>query len=164
VFELLDKDGGGSIDAGEIHAVMKDLDIDVTRSEIENVLKELDSDGNGEIDFDEFLYAMSQSEKFIDIMAGKDKHYIFGDGGAKKISEQFNIPFLGEIPLNSGIMSGSDLGKPIMISSPDSPSAEAFRVSAKNIAAQCSILAAKLQQEMASEENTESAPEASTSN
>ena len=91
-----------------------------------------------------------------------DKHYIFGDGGAKKISEQFNIPFLGEIPLNSGIMSGSDLGKPIMISNPDSPSAEAFRVSAKNIAAQCSILAAKLQQEMASEENSESAPEAST--
>ena len=41
-------------------------------------------------------------------------------------------------------MSGSDLGKPIMITNPDSPSAEAFRVAAKNIAAQCSILAAKL--------------------
>jgi len=85
----------------------------------------------------------------------KDKHYIFGDGGAKKISEQFNLPFLGEIPLNSGIMSGSDLGKPIMITSPDSPSAQAFRNAAKNIAAQCSILAAKLQEEMANEEKTE---------
>ena len=94
-----------------------------------------------------------------------EKHYIFGDGGAKKISEEFNMPFLGEIPLNSGIMSGSDLGKPIMITSPDSPSAEAFRKSAKNIAAQCSILAAKLQQEMESESSgEESAPEASTSN
>lgn len=80
-----------------------------------------------------------------------DKHYIFGDGGAKKISEQFKMPFLGEIPLNSGIMSGSDLGKPIMITNPDSPSADAFRASAKNIAAQCSILAAKLQKEMESE-------------
>ena len=39
-----------------------------------------------------------------------DKHYIFGEGGAKKISEQFDMPFLGEIPLNAGIMSGSDLG------------------------------------------------------
>ena len=93
-----------------------------------------------------------------------EKHYIFGDGGAKKISEQFNMPFLGEIPLNSGIMSGSDLGKPIMITNPDSPSAKAFRTSAKNIAAQCSILAAKLQQEMESEKSgEESAPEASTS-
>ena len=74
-----------------------------------------------------------------------EKHYIFGDKEApKKISEQFNMPFLGEIPLNSGIMSGSDLGKPIMITNSDSPSADAFRAAAKNIAAQCSILAAKL--------------------
>lgn len=90
-----------------------------------------------------------------------DKHYIFGEGGAKKISEQFNTPFLGEIPLNSGIMSGSDLGKPIMITDPDSPSADAFRKSAKNIAARCSILAAKLQEEMASE-STDEKPSEST--
>ena len=80
-----------------------------------------------------------------------EKHYHFGQGGAMKISEQFNMPFLGEIPLHSGIMSGSDSGKPIMITDPDSPSANAFRKSAKNIAAQCSILAAKLQEEMKSE-------------
>jgi len=97
-----------------------------------------------------------------------NKHYIFGTGGAKKISEDFNTPFLGEIPLNSGIMSGSDLGKPIMITDPDSPSAIAFRTSAKNIAAQCSILAAKLQEEMASgssdtESSGESTPEPNTS-
>ena len=92
-----------------------------------------------------------------------DKHYIFGEGGAKKISEQFNMPFLGEIPLNAGIMAGSDLGKPIMITNPDSPSAVAFRKSAKNIAAQCSILAAKLRDEMESESTGEEpAPEAST--
>jgi len=78
-----------------------------------------------------------------------ERHHVFGSGGAKKISEQFSIPFLGEIPLNSGIMSGSDLGKPVMIASPDSPSADAFRTAAKNIAAQCSILAAKLQEEAA---------------
>jgi ATP-binding protein involved in chromosome partitioning len=80
-----------------------------------------------------------------------DKHYIFGQGGAKKISEKYNIPFVGEIPLNYGIMEGSDKGKPVMITSPNSPSAEAFRISAKNIAAQCSILAAKLQEEMQAE-------------
>jgi ATP-binding protein involved in chromosome partitioning len=95
-----------------------------------------------------------------------DKHYIFGEGGGLKISEQFKIPFLGEIPLNSGIMAGSDLGKPIMISSVDSPSAEAFRISAKNIAAQCSIQAAKLQEEMAAEpaEETAETPESTTQN
>ena len=80
-----------------------------------------------------------------------NKHYIFGNGGAKKISEKHNIPFLGEIPLNSGIMEGSDLGKPVMMTNSESPSAEAFRISAKNVAAQCSIVAAKLQEEMQAE-------------
>jgi ATP-binding protein involved in chromosome partitioning len=80
-----------------------------------------------------------------------EKHYLFGEGGAKKISEKYNIPFVGEIPLNSGIMKGSDTGKPIMLTDPNSPSAEAFRKSAKNIAAQCSILAAKLREEMKAE-------------
>ena len=80
-----------------------------------------------------------------------EKHYIFGEGGAKKISEKHNIPFVGEIPLNAGIMEGSDKGKPVMITAPDSTNAEAFRTTAKNIAAQCSILAAKLQEEMQAE-------------
>jgi len=80
-----------------------------------------------------------------------ENHYIFGQGGAKKISEKYNIPFVGEIPLNTSIMEGSDTGKPVMITAPDSSSAEAFRTSAKNVAAQCSILAAKLQEEMKTE-------------
>jgi len=80
-----------------------------------------------------------------------ENHYIFGQGGAKKISEKFNIPFIGEIPLHPSIMEGSDKGKPIVITDPESPSAEAFRISAKNVAAQCSILAAKLQEEMKAE-------------
>ena len=80
-----------------------------------------------------------------------ENHYIFGQGGAKKISEKFNVPFIGEIPLHPGIMEGSDKGKPVVITAPESPSAEAFRISAKNLAAQCSILAAKLQEEMKAE-------------
>lgn len=80
-----------------------------------------------------------------------EKHYIFGQGGAKKISEKFEIPYIGEIPLNSSIMSGSDLGKPVMITNPESASADAIRSAAKNIAAQCSILAARLKEEMEAE-------------
>ncbi len=87
-----------------------------------------------------------------------EKHYIFGEGGAKKICEEFEIPFIGEVPLNSGIMSGSDLGKPIMLTDPNSQSSEAFRTSAKNLAAQCSILAAKLQEELAAEAQSAETP------
>ena len=80
-----------------------------------------------------------------------EKHYIFGEGAARRISEKYNIPFVGEIPLNTGIMEGSDIGKPVMVTAPNSPSAEAFRTAAKNVAAQCSIMAAKLQEEMKAE-------------
>jgi ATP-binding protein involved in chromosome partitioning len=48
-------------------------------------------------------------------------------------------------------MEGSELGKPVMITHPNSPSAEAFTVAAKNIAAQCSIQARKVQEEMQAE-------------
>jgi len=92
-----------------------------------------------------------------------EKHFIFGEGAANKISEKFNIPLVGAIPLNTGIMSGSDLGKPIMLTDPESESSKAFESAAKNIAAQCSILAAKLQEEMAAEaKSAEAATSTST--
>ena len=85
---------------------------------------------------------------------GKE-HHLFGSGGARRISEKFNLPFLGEIPLNPGIMEGSDTGKPVLVTDPNSPHALAFTTAAKNVAARCSILAAQLQEEMSAEVATQ---------
>ena len=52
---------------------MKDLDIDIKREEIASVLNELDKDGNGEIDFDEFLYSMTMTDRYIDYISGEEK-------------------------------------------------------------------------------------------
>jgi len=98
------------------------------------------------------MLGVVENMSYFECSKCNEKHHIFGNGGAERISEKHNIPFLGAIPLNSGIMEGSDLGKPIMLTQPDSPSAEAFTITAKNIAAQCSIVAAKLQEEMQKEE------------
>ena len=77
-----------------------------------------------------------------------ERHYVFGQGGARRISEKFGVPFVGEIPLDAGIVSGSDTGRPVMMDGGGpSPSADAFRAAAKNVAAQCSIAAAKLREE-----------------
>ncbi|KAL6516157.1 hypothetical protein OROGR_019462 [Orobanche gracilis] len=46
--------------------------------------------------------------------------YIFGKGGAQKIANEMEMSFLGEVPLEMGIRSGSDEGLPIVISDPDS--------------------------------------------
>jgi ATP-binding protein involved in chromosome partitioning len=41
-----------------------------------------------------------------------NKYYIFGKGGAKQMAEQFELPFLGEIPIVQSIREGGDKGLP----------------------------------------------------
>jgi ATP-binding protein involved in chromosome partitioning len=80
---------------------------------------------------------------------------IFGKGGGQKISEKFDIPFLGEIPLSPQIMEGSDKGKPVIVSDPDSIQANALRKVAKTIAGRISVIAAELNSnEMPPKEST----------
>jgi ATP-binding protein involved in chromosome partitioning len=67
---------------------------------------------------------------------------IFGAGGAQKYALEHGIPFLGQVPLATGIREASDAGTPIVISQPDSPAAKAFVKVAENLAAQVSIRAA----------------------
>ncbi|VAI02302.1 unnamed protein product [Triticum turgidum subsp. durum] len=58
-----------------------------------------------------------------------EKSYIFGEGGAQRTAEDMDMKFLGEvseIPLEIDIRTGSDEGKPIVISSPNSASAQAY--------------------------------------
>ena len=69
---------------------------------------------------------------------------IFGEGGGRKISEKFDIPFLGEIPLFPQIMEGSDKGKPVIISDPNSIQANALRKMASITAGRISVIAAGL--------------------
>ncbi len=97
------------------------------------------------------MLGVVENMSYFECSKCNEKHYIFGKGGAEKISKKHNMPFLGSIPLNSGIMEGSDLGKPVMITQPDSPSAEAFTAAAKNVAAQCSIQHYKMKEEAEAE-------------
>ena len=41
-----------------------------------------------------------------------NKYYIFGHGGARKVAEEYGVPFLGEIPIVQSIMEGGDNGRP----------------------------------------------------
>ena len=51
---------------------------------------------------------------------------IFGRGGGQAMAEKFEVPFLGEIPIDPEIRKGGDNGEPIVYSNPDSPSSKAF--------------------------------------
>ena len=49
----------------------------------------------------------------------KKRYNIFGEGGVKKTSEEFNKEFLGEIPIIPKVGEMSDKGKPIVESDPE---------------------------------------------
>ncbi|KAH8074740.1 Ca2-binding protein [Aureococcus anophagefferens] len=61
VFREIDEDRSGFIDKTEMQACLKRLGAKATAKEAARVLKVADLDGNGVLDFDEFLVAVSQS-------------------------------------------------------------------------------------------------------
>lgn len=46
----------------------------------------------------------------------ENKYYIFGKDGGKRLADEYDIPFLGQIPLVQSIREGGDKGVPIMLS------------------------------------------------
>ena len=71
------------------------------------------------------------------------RYNIFGEGGGRKLCEQYSVPFLGSVPLGMEVREGGDAGVPVVISHPDSPQAAAFRGVAEEVARQVSIEAMK---------------------
>ena len=54
-----------------------------------------------------------------------NKYYIFGKDGVKHLSQQLNVPFLGEIPLVQSIRESGDVGRPAALQE-DTPVSQAF--------------------------------------
>lgn len=59
---------------------------------------------------------------------------IFGHGGGKAVAEKFHVPLLGSIPLAASMRVGGDSGVPVVISDPDSESAQIFKQIAGRVA------------------------------
>ena len=71
-FSLFDKDGSGSISAVELGTVMRSLGQNPTEAELQDMINEVDTGGDGagagdgEIDFNEFLVMMAKKMKDTD--------------------------------------------------------------------------------------------------
>ncbi|MFL5318225.1 MAG: Mrp/NBP35 family ATP-binding protein, partial [Myxococcaceae bacterium] len=63
---------------------------------------------------------------------------IFAHGGGRKAAEMFNVPFLGEVPLDLKVRVSGDEGTPIVASHPESPEAKAFMDIARAVAGRVS--------------------------
>ena len=64
------------------------------------------------------------------------RYEIFGAGGGARLAQELGIALLAQIPLESKLREGGDVGEPIVVSDPESEAAMAFVALAATVAAQ----------------------------
>lgn len=60
IFNLVDMDKSGSISTSELQQLVESVGMKLSEKEYEDMLKEVDSDGSGEVEFNEFISVMAQ--------------------------------------------------------------------------------------------------------
>jgi ATP-binding protein involved in chromosome partitioning len=82
----------------------------------------------------------------VENMAGLDcphchTHIDMFDGqGGKTLSDEYEVPLLGQVPFDPAVGQSGDRGIPISLAKPESPQAKAFRSVAEWVAARVSVL------------------------
>lgn len=71
------------------------------------------------------IIGIVENMSYLDV-PGAEPMDIFGRGGGRRMAEKFEVPFLGEIPLDPRIRKGGDSGVPIVESDPDTAAGKAF--------------------------------------
>ena len=65
---------------------------------------------------------------------------IFSHGGGEGASRKYDVPFLGEVPLDIRIRTGGDSGRPIVIDDPESDQGNIFMKIAEQLASRISVM------------------------
>ena len=65
---------------------------------------------------------------------------VFGHGGGRRTAERYDVPFLGELPLNPDVRIGGDTGMPVVLRGADDPLGQAFIDVGRRVAARISLL------------------------
>ena len=60
-FQIFDKDGSGTVSAQELKEVLKKFDVDISDETLDGMIKEADQDGDGSINYTEFIKIMSNN-------------------------------------------------------------------------------------------------------
>ena len=65
-FDMFDKDKSGTISAVEITKIMKNFGNPVSKKEVDRMIAEIDTTGDGELDFEEFVTLMQRNISYIE--------------------------------------------------------------------------------------------------
>ena len=71
---------------------------------------------------------------------GHEEH-IFGHGGGERMAAQYDVPFLGSLPLDIAIREDADSGRPTVVRDPDGTIAGLYREIARRVAGRLSLQA-----------------------
>merc|ERR1712205_209448 len=86
-FSLFDSDASGMIDVRELKAAMRALGFEVENEELKKMVTDIDNDGNGTIEFSEFLQMMTGKMGEKDTREDIEKVFkLFDDDNTNKIS------------------------------------------------------------------------------
>merc|ERR1712217_494188 len=86
-FSLFDSDASGMIDIRELKAAMRALGFEVKNEELKKMVTDIDNDGNGTIEFSEFLMMMTAKMGEKDTREDIEKVFkLFDDDNTNKIS------------------------------------------------------------------------------
>merc|ERR1719269_380689 len=85
-FSLFDSDASGMIDIRELKAAMRALGFEVKNEELKKMVTDVDNDGNGTIEFTEFLGMMTAKMGEKDTREDIEKVFkLFDDDSSTKI-------------------------------------------------------------------------------
>src|SRR5690349_1156729 len=79
-----------------------------------------------------------------------NKYYIFGKEGGRRLAEEYDLPFLGQIPIVQNIREGGDIGVPVMMSD-DTITKKAFEEFASHVVRSISMRNANIAKERVAE-------------
>ena len=82
---------------------------------------------------------------FTPVELPNNKYYIFGKEGGRRLAEEYDIPFLGQIPLVQSIREGGDEGIPVMMGN-DEITKKAFRDFAAHVVRSIAMRNANIEQ------------------
>jgi len=95
-FRNLDKNGDGKISREELLEVYSGMmGLEAASEEVEKIMRQVDANGSGYIDYTEFIMATAQKEKMINQMNLEAAFKVFDSDGSGKISAQELKALLG---------------------------------------------------------------------
>jgi len=93
------------------------------------------------------ILGIVENMSYLDLPDGT-RMDLFGSGGGEQLAQATQTNFLGKVPIDQNVRIGGDSGKPILVSHPDSPVANALREIAQKVAAQVSVSALSTRNEL----------------